>query len=191
MLLGGGGVLKKDTSMYAATLIVISNITIFQPKRLPHAVNTEYRISRHSICPSGEWVMNQTLHCSGSENSETGCLWAWRARRTHKGYEVERPKGVEVKKTEREGIKEGQRPHCNECKEGKRLSRDPWGRIKKKARGLKGIRANYRGRRNARERSADKWEKQRVGRLQREGEDNSSWQSHRRRPWLMIDWFFN
>lgn len=36
-------------------------------KRLPHAVNMEYRIRGPSISPSGEHVMNQTLHCSGIE----------------------------------------------------------------------------------------------------------------------------
>lgn len=36
-------------------------------KRLPHAVNMEYRIRGPSIGPSGEHVMNQTLHCSGIE----------------------------------------------------------------------------------------------------------------------------
>lgn len=49
-------------------------------------------------------------------------------KQTHEGYVGERQRGKEAEKPEhrkkkkKKGSDRGQRPHCNECKEGNRIS---------------------------------------------------------------------
>lgn len=85
----------------------------------------------------------------------------------------EKDRGVKVKHNKEE--RGGQRPHCNECKEGNIISREPQEKINKKRLQIESIRTNYRWRGSEIERETQtNGEGRRSERRERKGEGNST-----------------